>query len=499
MILFTKDKLSNLCDIIIGRTPSRGEKKFWGKGNIWVSISDMKQKLVSSTKEEITDLGRDASRSRLIRKGTLLMSFKLSIGKLSFAGADLYTNEAIAALPVIDNSKINKEYLFYILQFIPLLGGNQAAMGKTLNKESLSKIIIPYPTDLKDQKRIVKIFTECELLIQNRKESIGLLNKFVNSTFLEMFGNSKNFEFKTIEEIASPEKYSLSSGPFGSNLTSKHYVKEGVLVLRGKNISSGKIDLSDVVFVSETTAHELRRSELKPDDIVIVAVGSSGLALKIPQSIPRAIMSQNFNKITPNKDLILPTYLEFSINSEIVQHQFRRVMTDGGRTFLSLTKIKEIKIPLPDISLQKKFISISEKVDSLINQFQESLKELENLYGSISQSAFKGELDLNKIEISDMEEKELPKPEIEPVGEPYLVGKATLQDTIVHIDDLIRNNFPEEAFSFKQLENVIAETGVYVTYENIKSFLFTSLEGKSPLLEQLFDDLTKEMVFKIKT
>ena len=90
--------LSELCEILIGRTPSRSVSKYWGKGHKWVSISDMKEEFVSSTKEEITDEAIAALRCRKIPKGTLLLSFKLSVGKLAFAGTDLYTNEAIAAL-----------------------------------------------------------------------------------------------------------------------------------------------------------------------------------------------------------------------------------------------------------------------------------------------------------------------------------------------------------------------------------------------------------------
>ena len=142
---FTSKRLDKLCDIVIGRTPSRSNKAYWGKGRTWVSISDLKTKYITETKEEITRLGIEKSRSKLISQGTLLLSFKLSIGKLAFAGRDLYTNEAIVGLPIKDSTEIDKDYLYYILSYIPLIGGNQAAMGKTLNKKSLSALEIPYP------------------------------------------------------------------------------------------------------------------------------------------------------------------------------------------------------------------------------------------------------------------------------------------------------------------------------------------------------------------
>lgn len=182
--------LSALCGINLGNTPSRSNSKYWGKGFPWVSISDLKEKYISKTKEEITDIALAETNCKIVKKGTLLMSFKLSIGKLAFAEKDLFTNEAIVALPVKDESELLKEYLYYVLKSIPLVGGNQAAMGQTLNKQSLSVLQIPIPPTLDDQKRIAKVLSQCEVLIQKRRESIELLDVLLKSTFLEMFGES---------------------------------------------------------------------------------------------------------------------------------------------------------------------------------------------------------------------------------------------------------------------------------------------------------------------
>ena len=129
-------QLAELCDIFIGRTPARKEQKYWGKGNKWVSISDLTSKVINKTKEEITDHAVTQVRCRKVPAGTLLFSFKLTIGKMAFAGCDLYTNEAIAALHIKNKKELYAEYLFFALQVAKLLGSNQAVMGKTLNLKS---------------------------------------------------------------------------------------------------------------------------------------------------------------------------------------------------------------------------------------------------------------------------------------------------------------------------------------------------------------------------
>ena len=115
-------KLGEVCDISIGKTPARGNKKFWDiekdTNNIWLSIRDLNNtqgKEVFNSREYISDSGADLF--NFVKKGTLLASFKLTLGRLAFAGCDLYTNEAIAALPIKNEKELNKEYLYYYLTF----------------------------------------------------------------------------------------------------------------------------------------------------------------------------------------------------------------------------------------------------------------------------------------------------------------------------------------------------------------------------------------------
>ncbi|HAT81574.1 MAG TPA: restriction endonuclease subunit S, partial [Flavobacterium sp.] len=94
-------KLSQVCNIKIGGTPSRKESRYYMNGNnLWVSVSEMDGDIITDTKEKITDVAIQKSNVKLVKKGTTLVSFKLSIGKTAIAGKDLYTNEAIAALEV---------------------------------------------------------------------------------------------------------------------------------------------------------------------------------------------------------------------------------------------------------------------------------------------------------------------------------------------------------------------------------------------------------------
>ena len=166
-------RLGEICELKMGRTPPRLNPAYWGEGYVWLSIADLQSKVVSSSKEQVTKAA--AATMELIPKGTLLMSFKLSIGRLCFAGCDLFTNEAICSF---NNLKANADYLYYALSRVDFsLYGKQAVKGYTLNKESLKtvKVTLPKPAE---QTAIAEVLTamdaELTALEQRREKTRAL-------------------------------------------------------------------------------------------------------------------------------------------------------------------------------------------------------------------------------------------------------------------------------------------------------------------------------------
>jgi len=149
--------LGNTCDISIGKTPPTSRTEYWGGAHTWVTIADMDSRIVTRSQRTITDKAIQDNRARLVKKGTLLMSFKLTIGKLAFAGKDLYTNEAIAALEIKSEytGVLSYDYLYWVLQAVPLeTEASLAVKGKTINQKTMRNIHFPLPP-LAEQRRIV--------------------------------------------------------------------------------------------------------------------------------------------------------------------------------------------------------------------------------------------------------------------------------------------------------------------------------------------------------
>lgn len=404
-----KVKLSEICDIVIGRTPSRSINEYWGIGKNWVSISDMKYKYISETKEQITDFAISDARCRLVKKGTLLFSFKLTIGKVAFADKDLYTNEAIAALPVKDISKINSEYLYFALKSVKYAGSNQAVMGKTLNSKSLAEIKIPVPEKFEDQIHIANLLSQAEALIAKRKESIQLLDELLKSTFLDMFGDPvRNEKGWGKDELG---KYTLMIGSGSTPKGGKDvYQRTGTYFIRSQNIRMNHIDYSDIYCISDEIHNNMKRTWVKNQDVLLNITGASiGRVATFYGKDDSANVNQHVSIIRTNKKQLLPRFLEYQIAHRNFQTKAISASAGGTRESFTFEQIKKFNVIIPIMELQIKFTQIVEKVENIKTKYQESLQELENLYASLSQKAFspagnllqagKGELDLSKMEI----------------------------------------------------------------------------------------------------
>ena len=182
-------RFNNLINYKIGKTPPRGEKSYWNNDYNWVSISDMKDgKTICKTKEMVSKKAYTKIFNEDISpKGTLLMSFKLTIGKVSILDFDSFHNEAIISIyPYYDSNNTIRDYLFKTLPLISNYGNTKNAIkGKTLNSKSINNLIIPICNLKELQKMINKIsllepkienynfkFNELEILNRNYKAEL---------------------------------------------------------------------------------------------------------------------------------------------------------------------------------------------------------------------------------------------------------------------------------------------------------------------------------------
>lgn len=383
-----KVKLNELCDINIGKTPSRSKKQFWGQGYNWLAISDLKEKFITDTKEEITELAIKDCNMKLVPKNTVVMSFKLSIGKTAILKKDMYTNEAIANFQIKDNNKIIPEYLYYAIKTLDFTNTDRAVMGATLNKSKLNEIVIPY-CDLNKQIKIVDTLDKAQHLIDLKMEQLELLDELVKSRFIEMFGSQpdskRGWKIAKIGDIVTDVRYGTSK----SSVIGGKYP-----YIRMNNITyEGELDLRDLKYI-DISDDELEKCIVRKGDVLFNRTNSIDLIgktcvfnLEEPMIIAGYIIRIRL------KEQVLPVYLSMFLNSDYGKQLLKSIAKGAvNQANINAQELKSIKISIPPIELQNQFADFVTQVDKLKFEMEKSLKELEDNFNSLMQKAFKGEL-----------------------------------------------------------------------------------------------------------
>ena len=169
----TITSLSKVADLVIGRTPSKSDKTYWTTSQEYpfCTIADMVDNQVSETKIGVTKKSLVEGKAKLVKAGTLMMSFKLTVGRLAYAKVDLCPNEAIVAIEP-NNDLIRLDYLELLLEHSEFSkNSNRAVMGFTLNSKSLDKIEIVCP-DLGIQKQIMDKILPIETALRDVDKEI---------------------------------------------------------------------------------------------------------------------------------------------------------------------------------------------------------------------------------------------------------------------------------------------------------------------------------------
>lgn len=156
--------LGDLLEITIGRTPPRQEPAYWTEDleRPFCTIADMKSRVVVPSREGVTEQAETDGVAKRVPEGSLMMSFKLTIGRMGWAGCDLFPNEAIAWLNGFSPGEIDEVYLaLYLEQFDYSRLTGRAVKGNTMNKKSLQVVPVVLPP-LPEQRRLADLVTRID-------------------------------------------------------------------------------------------------------------------------------------------------------------------------------------------------------------------------------------------------------------------------------------------------------------------------------------------------
>ena len=313
-------KLKELFDLQMGKTPSRNNPEYWNaKDYKWISIADLSQeeKYISVTKEYLSESAVEESRIKVIPANTVVMSFKLSIGKTAITTEDMYSNEAIMAFHDKHVVELIPEYIYYMFKYKNWdVGSNKAVMGKTLNKATLSNIEIEI-CPIEEQREIVDVLDKIGRIISNRRREESCLDELIKSRFVEMFGDpEKNTNSFPVEKLGNLCNVRSSKRIYQSEQCSK-----GVPFLRISDLSALIDKASDTsnLYISDEKYTELFEQGLVPSvgDVLITSRGTLGKCYIIKENDRFYFQDGMISWLSNISDKITSLYLSYLFQNQL--------------------------------------------------------------------------------------------------------------------------------------------------------------------------------------
>lgn len=417
-------KWARFADIVVfnsGKTPQRQNTNYWSNGKFpWVSIADMQaDSITTTTKERVTETAFDECFSGNISPaGTMIMSFKLTIGKVSILGMDAVHNEAIISIyptAPVDDSRILQKWLFKIMPFVAATGNSKNAIkGKTLNATSISNLMVPVPP-LAEQERIVAKIEELMPLVAKYDEEEQKLST-LNADFPEMLrksilqqavqgkltarDSSDEPASELLKRIRTEKAKLIAEGslkkekplpptedeeiPFDIPDTWEWVKLDELVSIRGgkrmpkgrglittptkhiyvrvTDMQNGTILSNDLHYVPDDVFPSISQYIIRKDDVYIVIVGSTiGKTGLVPNMFDGMNLTENAVRLTPI--LINKEYLYYALSSNAVQMQLFDKTKQVGQPKLAIIRLRTASVPLPPLAEQQRIV---ERIEELL-------------------------------------------------------------------------------------------------------------------------------------
>ena len=377
----TKGRMDDFFILRMGKTPPRDNSDYWLNGtNNWVAISDMgKSKYISSTSECITDKGIADCNMVPVPANTVVMSFKLSIGKTAITSKPIFTNEAIMSfLPKTEFAdNILVDYIYYYLLGHRWGGtGKKAVMGVTLNKASLSATPFSFPS-LADQKQAIAELDKINETIEDCRELLRNLDALAQSLFYDFFGdpitNPKGWPIDKLGNLLIIERG-------GSPRPIKEYITQDEDGINWIKIG----DANSSMYISSTKekikpSGKSKSRFVKPGDFIL----SNSMSFGRPYIMNTyGCIHDGWLLLRDNNNFFNKIYLYYCLNSKSIYSEFERLVRTGTVSNLNSDIVRGVKIPVPPLAHQEKFAERIEQIEAQKEAVESTIAELQTLLDS---------------------------------------------------------------------------------------------------------------------
>lgn len=379
-------ELSGVCDVNMGQAPKGTSYNEEGNGYALIAGAGDYGETTPEPKKHTTEP------TKLSQVDDLILCIRATIGDLNWSDRVYCLGRGVAGLKPA-SEKLDRNYLWH---FIQSNKDKLAALGtgstfKQISRKHIEEFEIPLPP-LEDQKRIAAILDKADALRCKRGKAIALTDDLLRSTFLDMFGDPiTNPKGWAMRKIGDTTKSRLGKMLDAKQQTGNH----PKTYLRNPNVQWNKIVLDDLKTM-DFDPKDQKEFKIEYGDILVCEGGEVGRAAIWRNDMEDCFFQKALHRVRPDYSLINSEY--FCDLMWFLAHfgGLGDYVTSATIAHLTGAKLKSIFIPVPPIDLQEKYKSLRNRIEANKRLLESRSNHIEDLFSSLTQRAFRGELTSQK-------------------------------------------------------------------------------------------------------
>lgn len=402
-------KIARDIPFVVGWTPPSGKDEYYDGDLPWVTIADMTQMSVEDTKSKISHLAVQDKGAKVVPAGSMLFSFKLSVGKIAFLTIDSYTNEAIAGF--LPCGPLDLEYWKYAApEFIPRYGRENIYGATLLNQELISSVRFSAPLRaeqtqiarfldhetaridalIEEQQRLIELLKEKRQAVISHAVTKGLDPTVpMKDSGVEWLGEvPAHWDISNIKRVATI-RYGIGEPP--------QYHPEGVPLIRATNVHAGKLFSQGLVFVDPAEIPARRIVWLESGDIVVVRSGA--------YTGDSAIIPHEYGSCIAGFDMVLrchsaqPDFIQFALLSKYLKEgQLDLEKMRAAQPHLNAEELGACMLVLPGMEEQIRIVEFLQirctEFDILMTEAEQAKSLLQERRSALISAAVTGKIDV---------------------------------------------------------------------------------------------------------
>lgn len=378
--------LGDLVNITIGRTPPRAQPQYWTDdlSRPFCTIADMSNGVIDPAREGVTEVAEVEGKAKRVPAGSLLMSFKLTIGRLGFAARDVFPNEAIAWLQPTTPDLTPSFLALYLSSQDLTEGSGRAVMGNTLNGPSLRAIRVSYP-DLVEQRRIVDLMHVLDMHVVALRADQSALAEAWAGARREVLTPGTDWADVRLADVADVQLGRMLSKERSSGADLYPYI-------RNANVQWSGLDLSDLKVMS-FPARERERYALRAGDVLACEGGDPGRCVLLREDLPGVYYQKAVHRIRTTQ--LDPAYLYHWLSECYVTDAIRDLCTNTTIAHLTAEKFRTLPVQFPPTREQQAAIArLLDGFSELQRRLSAELTALVGLRSALLAALMTGEIDV---------------------------------------------------------------------------------------------------------